>query len=353
MAKLKVKIGQGWVACKGFLAKRWPWVVAVIVLLLVTFGLIYAGYKVWWWTGFGDYIGHVPARNRAKSLWDWLELLIVPLVLAAGAALFTWVTDRRAREIEEDRLKEQREIELDRSRDAALETYLRRVSSLLRSEWRESGEGFVEANIIRAQTLTTVRQLDGRRNDLIIRFLRESGLAVKKAVVTLSEADLRGADLRGVYLSEIDLHGANLHGVDLHGANLSRVDLSGANLSGANLRGGDISGVYLREADLRGADLRGANLHGANLGGTSLNGADLSGTNLDSANLRKVKLSRANLSKANLEGADLNEAILEGADLSGAILSGANLCDATVTDEQLFLASSLKGATMPDGTVHE
>ncbi len=33
--------------------------------------------RAWGWTGFGD-----------KTGWDWMELFIVPLVLAAGAFWF-------------------------------------------------------------------------------------------------------------------------------------------------------------------------------------------------------------------------------------------------------------------------
>ena len=39
------------------------------------------------------------------------------------------------------------------------------------------------------------------------------------------------------------------------------------------------------------------------------------------------------------------------ANLSEAILDGANLSKATVTPEQLAKAKSLKGATMPDGSI--
>ena len=53
---------------------------------------------------------------------------------------------------------------------------------------------------------------------------------------------------------EISLSGANLAGANLTGANLSRTNLSGANLSRANL-----SGAYLYRADLSGADLSKAN----------------------------------------------------------------------------------------------
>ena len=53
-----------------------------------------------------------------------------------------------------------------------------------------------------------------------------------------------------------------------------------------------------------------------------------------------------------LLGADLSAADLSGADLSEANLRYADLTGATVTDQQLALAWSLRGATLPDGTVH-
>ncbi|WP_196487145.1 pentapeptide repeat-containing protein [Burkholderia vietnamiensis] len=89
-----------------------------------------------------------------------------------------------------------------------------------------------------------------------------------KAAVELAckqGVSLRGANLRGAYLSGADLSGANLSGAYLSGANLSDADLSGAYLSGANLRDADLSDADLSGAYLRDADLSGANLSGADL----------------------------------------------------------------------------------------
>ena len=83
-------------------------------------------------------------------------------------------------------------------------------------------------------------------------------------------ADLSEANLSGANLRVVDLSDANLRGADL-----SEADLSGANLSGVNLRGADLNGADLREADLSGADLNGTNLRGADLSGADLRGADL------------------------------------------------------------------------------
>src|SRR5713101_4972460 len=95
--------------------------------------------------------------------------------------------------------------------------------------------------------------------------------------------------------------------------------------------------IDLSEADLFEAKLFGANLRGADLREVTLRGADLSHANLLYTNLRGVDLSYAKLFGANLRGANLREADLRGA---------------TVTKEQLEKAKSLKGTTMPDGSIH-
>jgi len=75
-----------------------------------------------------------------------------------------------------------------------------------------------------------------------------------------TETRLEGADLRYASLSDTDLRGANLQG-----ANLSYSDFSEAKLRGANLQGAQLHHANYSEADFRGADLRGADLSLSNL----------------------------------------------------------------------------------------
>ena len=81
------------------------------------------------------------------------------------------------------------------------------------------------------------------------------------------------------------------------------------------------------------------------------------------AKLHHAHLEEADLSEADPSGAFLDEAYLNGANLSGARLNGANssrtdlgsvnLEEAEVKAEPLAQAKTLKGATMPDGTIHQ
>jgi uncharacterized protein YjbI with pentapeptide repeats len=86
-----------------------------------------------------------------------------------------------------------------------------------------------------------------------------------------------------------------------------------------------------------------------------LSDAKLSSAFLPNADLNGADSSGADLSNAILTDADLGKAILSGADLSGAYMSGADLSGAErITNEELEQqASSLKGATMPNGQKYE
>ncbi len=72
---------------------------------------------------------NVPGLS-GKNLWDWLQLLIIPAVLAIGGYLFNFATGRT-----------EREIALDKQREDALQAYIDNMSALLlEKDLRKSGK---------------------------------------------------------------------------------------------------------------------------------------------------------------------------------------------------------------------
>jgi cell division protein FtsB len=260
---------------------------------------------------------------RGMTVRNWLELLIVPLVLVGIGLLFEiqqanrqQAMEEQQQALEERRTEAERELAEQRAQDEALQAYLDQMSQLmLDRKLLEAEPGDPVHTLAQARTSTVILRLDAEHNESVTRFLIDSGLSVRiKASAGL--------------LSEIALPRATLSRAHLPNADLSDAVLSGADLSNAFLDNADLSDNVLVGADLRYANLRHANL----------NGADLRG---------------ANLSTAVLRFADLGDADLSSADLSDADLNGANLLDAKgVTEEQLEEgATTLKGATMPDGSM--
>ena len=327
--------------------------------LVVVIALISFGYRLDW-TGFNG------NTKSGKTLWDWLQLLIIPTVLAIGGFWLNQIQKSREQKTAQEQAKLERELIHDNQQEILLQAYIDKVSELLlEKNLRKSELGAEVRNIARARTLTVLPRLDAERKKSVLQFLYESGLIYKdKSIVDLSGADLTKSNFWGTKLGRVNLSGANLSGAALACIDLSGADLRGADLSQADLFDADLSQAELMEAKLLTTDLHYADLSGANLSGANLSGANLNGAHLNGANLRRASLSivqsittgkkgviiiHTDLSGANLTGADLS-----GAKLSGASLDGADLKDAiAITIEELEKqAKSLQGATMPDGSIH-
>lgn len=203
---------------------------------------------------------------ETKNLWDWLELLIVPLVIAFGA----YYLNRSERAIE-------REIAAERQQEVALQTYFDRISDLLIKENLKITNDEVR-NVIRIRTLTVLRGLDATRKRYVILFLIESGLIDSQKETGIS---LVGADLRKIDLSHSSLFHANL---------------SGANLSYANLEGAYLDATYFYSSILIGANLRKIDFTGqqgpsleSSVVDADLSLADLTSTRISSDQLKSVK----------------------------------------------------------------
>ncbi len=322
---------EGWIRGK----YRFVVIAAIVCVCLAGFAVAAYWFK-WDWTGFSGHIGpNVLQYQPEKTLWDWLSLLgvlAIPVVVAFGAAWFT-TQQGKASEAENK----------DNQREAALQSYIDKMSELLLKKGLLGSERDVEArNIARVRTLTVLRNLNPARKASVLSFLHESGLLHKDGTAL----NLKGADF-----SQTDLSIANLgsdtnvsrswmleHGFygDLRNINLAGVNLRHALLYGINLKEANLSEAYLSDANLAEANLESADLTGARFRYTILENANLTNARLHGAYLHHTYLKNAKLTGADLSNADFKDANLEGADLQGANLEGA-----------IFTA-----ATMPDGKKH-
>ena len=265
-------------------------IIVACVLGIVTIVGIIGGYLFNWnWSGLSR-----------KTLWDWLQLLFIPLVLAIGGYLFSLSIS-----------KNEHVIALDNQREAALNAYIDNMSELLlRENLRESKPDAEIRDIARARTLALLQRLDASRKGSVLKFLYETGLIKgDNCVIDLSDADLSQVNIYPELLLNL---GAVLHVYDLSEINLSYTHLEKACLTFTKLRGANLSNAMLDDANLAQVDLSGANLRSSTLFRTQL----------------------------------------DGAKLDGAILDGAKIIMSHVTQEQINTARSLKGATMPDRSIH-
>jgi hypothetical protein len=284
---------------KNYDAKFMRRIATGIVLLLAAILIAVLGYNVEW-TGLGQYNTPSGEIQRAKTLWDWFALMLIPLFIALGGfainSSFQSIDRRRA----ERQSRIDRGIAADQMQEQALQHYLDRMSDLLLDRNLGSPDAEETVKIVaRSRTLTTLRGLDPKRKGVVLRFLYSAHLiSGEQPVVDLQSAKLIEASLIRVQFRGVVLRDTRLIGADLEGANLRDAHLERANLSGANLS----------NSQLKGTRFEGANLEGANF---------------------------------------------TGATIEGAYFAGANLRGAKIPLEQIKDAHTLKGTTMPDGTKRE
>jgi len=225
---------------------------SLLVVIVIWISTKIVGYPYPDWTGF-----------RAKTLWDWMELLIIPAVLTFGVILIN----------QGQKAIDKRQIE-EGERENALQTYLDKMTELLlENKLRLSNATSEEHQIARTRTITVLRRLDSERKGIIIRFLFEANLILgddSEIAIELIGADLSRADFSNTYLGEINLNGTNLNGAIFQNTDFSDSYLQGSSLHNANLSNAILAGVDLSYADLRNANLTGTDLTGANLTGASV-----------------------------------------------------------------------------------
>jgi len=238
--------------------------VITTLVVIISIGVIIVIMRWVWlnwpeWSGFGD-----------KTLWDLLDLLIVPTVLAIGALLFNLAERSSATKIANDRIRE-----------ATLQKYIETIAELLLENKLISSKKEAKAarDVARAQTLTVLRGLDGVRKGIVLRFLYESELIKrigdKPPVINLHTADLRSVVLKNTDLSFIDLSGSDMREAEMNSVILQYASLSVTNFCNANLNEADFSNANLRGADLSNASMRKVNLSGSIRDGVNLEGAIL------------------------------------------------------------------------------
>src|SRR5919204_5500916 len=162
---------------------------ATLLLLGVLIWLAYSAS----WTGFSSYVKPSAEYQHYRTLWDWLDLLVVPVALAIVAFVLN-----RAQGLSAQRSTD------NQQREAALQSWLKDLSELLLKHQLLTSAADAEVRTIaRARTLTVLPELDGRRKGVLIRFLLESKRLYKpstpsdgseRSIVRLQGADLREAD---------------------------------------------------------------------------------------------------------------------------------------------------------------
>ena len=101
-----------------------------------------------------------------KTIWDWMQLLIIPFVLTVGGLLFSTY---------QHNTDQQRA--LDQQQATILQTYIDNIQDLLLNHKLLKSKPYDDAAILaRARTLTALQGLDSERRGVLVKFIYDTGL---------------------------------------------------------------------------------------------------------------------------------------------------------------------------------
>ena len=166
--------------------KSWKIFVVSILLFLAILMLIHQGYSLTW-TGFGDFIAANGETVRGKTLWDWMQLFLIPIFLSV-VVFFLNHSERMS----------EREALADRERKVAFQAYLDRMTDLLLKEKLRVTKKMEVRDVARIRSITVLEGLDTNQKRIVLLFFTEAGLITQKPIIDLSEANLNRVDLQRI-----------------------------------------------------------------------------------------------------------------------------------------------------------
>lgn len=295
-------------------------------------------------------VGMVSGWFSGKSVWDWLDLLIVPSVIGLSVAYFESMGRLTELEIAERNNEVEREISKERYWESTFKEFLDKMTVFVIENGLLKAQANADlTNIAIMRTRTTLRILNAKWKQEVVVFLSESGIT-KSIPGILCNCDLSKTDLNRIGLSNADLSDAQLNDAILSGANLNASELSRASIVGAKLIGTQMQAATLTSADLTNSDLQGASLSRSKLTAAKFKNAKLKATKMvgcvatntifkaadscgsDRTDLSGSDFSNANMSEASFRNIDMHKCKLAHVDCSGTDFSGANFFEVTFTE---------------------
>jgi uncharacterized protein YjbI with pentapeptide repeats len=350
---------------------KWPLGIILVLggISLLAWIILKYGYAAPW-TGFNQTkIDNPAVYQPVKLLWDWLQLLIIPIFLTFAGWIYSV-------------LQKQTDYKLAKEKEnsVVLQAYFDSMKDLIVDGKLINTEANPEQPVralARSKTITTLQMIDDERKKAVLNFLSHAGLIkLNQPIIMLDELELNNVNFQNLRLTFVDLKSivfksANLTKAKIENCNLSLADLSEIKargsifaysiLKGANFFHADLEGTDLSNADLVSANLQKARLKKSTLTSSSLAGAKLQGCNFSEAQLDSCDFSnyddstggqtiienttfrKANLTRAQFRGVDFSH----GVDFTDAVLDEANFSGATISRAEIDRAKSKLGVILP------
>ncbi|CCI23455.1 pentapeptide repeat-containing protein [Microcystis aeruginosa] len=270
---------------------RWMLFLLLFLLIIANVAIVSNWIANFKWSGF-----------QKKSFWDWLQLLIVPLMLALGAFYLNSAS-------ESSRVQEQIKQEIltdyfSKMQDLIVET--KKVKET--SGYKESHPKDQEVRLLpefkptaQALTLSVLEQLDGKRKGKVITYLAESQLITVDNNKPSTQPEIK---LYGINLDDIELGNKGQRN-SLNEDEMTIIDK--IKIKNANMKRANLSGLQLLYSELNGSNLENATLENVNFTGSTMIGSRFINGKITDVNFTDVRLGKTIFDNVKLENIKISD----------------------------------------------
>jgi len=133
-------------------------------------------------TGFFECTDLDSKKQRGKTLWDWMQLLIIPIMLLTIGRWYSNVTRESDLAIADEQLQKQK-----------LANYLNKMEDYMLNRGLREAKDQDDSSIVymaQIQSIAALRSVDTKRQELILQFLYDVGLSDIFAGASMDNIDL-------------------------------------------------------------------------------------------------------------------------------------------------------------------
>jgi uncharacterized protein YjbI with pentapeptide repeats len=253
-------------------------------------------------------------------------------------------------------------IAINQYRNKVFLNYMKEMGVLLKESKSLLTNNPLTHTIARFKTLTVLRQLDGLRQQHVIRFLHEarqltntnesnaldistaelidihydtSSWFLRRGKISLGGVFLQNSTFREIMLHNVNFSNATLHNVNFSTAHLDNVTFSPASLSNVNFSNARLEDVSFLDATLRYANFSNATLLYANFANATLRDSNFANATLLDANFANAILLDVNFANATFLDANFLDANFENPTLLYANFANARLSNVNFSSTRL------------------
>ncbi len=220
------------------------------------------------WTGFGERVKDSNIES-AKTLFDWLRIVILPLSLA----LLGWI-------YKESEKAKQNLKEVEKNKKAAYQSFIDKIYGLIKDHNLSTNPTTDTRALAFNYLNNALSELDNLMKGQLVQFLYQCNLIDSDPKLRLVGANfsptnmdaiiLTSAEIRGAYFSDSSIKNAKLSHACFNSCDFSNTDFSGSTVDNTDFSYSKMNGVKLINMDLRSVNFEGVELEKADLTGSKI-----------------------------------------------------------------------------------